>query len=68
MIKNQDKGGLYFPDEINDYKEIINFAEKYISKTIYKTFSKNKIEKELNINLNELQLNNILNKNKKEYF
>ena len=68
MIKNQDKGGIYFPDEINDYKEIINFAEKYISKTIYKTFSKNKIEKELNINLNELQLNNILNKNKKEYF
>ena len=25
-----------FPDEINDYKEIIRFVEKYISKTIYR--------------------------------
>ncbi len=60
MIKNKDKGGIYFPDDINEYNDIINFAEKYISKTIYKTFSKEKIEKELNINLNNLQLKDIL--------
>jgi len=60
MIKNKNKGGIYFPDDINEYKEIINFAEKYISKTIYKTFNKKKIEKELEINLNSLQLKDIL--------
>lgn len=60
MIKNKDKGGIYFPDDINEYKEIINFAEKYISKTVYKTFNKKKIEHELGINLNNLQLKDIL--------
>lgn len=38
MIKNQNRDGIYFPDDIEDYKYIIKFAEKYISKTIYKTF------------------------------
>ena len=61
MIKNKNRGGIYFPDDINDYKEIIKFAEKYISKTIYKTFSKKKIEKELSINLNKLQIKDIIN-------
>ena len=60
MIKNKDKGGIYFPDDINAYKEIINFAEKYISKTIYKTFTRKKIEKELEIDLDNLQINNII--------
>lgn len=60
MIKNKDKGGVYFPDDIKEYNEIINFAEKYISKTIYKTFSKEKIERQLNIDLNNLQLKDIL--------
>lgn len=60
MITNKDRGGIYFPDDINEYKEIINFAEKYISKTIYKTFSTKKIEKELDINLNNLQLKDII--------
>ena len=60
MIKHKDKGGVYFPDDIKEYKEIINFAEKYISKTIYKTFHKEKIERELGINLNCLQLKDIL--------
>ena len=60
MIEHKEQGGIYFPDDITDYKKIINFAEKYISKTIYKTFSKKKIERELNIDLNNLQLNNIL--------
>ncbi len=60
MIEHKNEGGIYFPDDIKDYKEIINFAEKYISKTIYKTFNKSKIEKELNINLDNLQLKDIL--------
>ena len=60
MITNQDRGGIYFPDDIYEYKEIINFAEKYISKTIYKTFSKKKIEQELSINLDNLQLKDII--------
>lgn len=44
MLKNKEKGGIYFPDDIPDYKFIINKAEKYISKTIYKTFSKEEID------------------------
>ena len=60
MIKNKNRGGIYFPDDIKEYKEIINFAEKYISKTIYKTFNKKKIERELNISLNDLELKDIL--------
>ena len=60
MIEHKNQGGIYFPDDIKDYKYIINFAEKYISKTIYKTFKKEKIEKKLQINLNNLQLKDIL--------
>lgn len=60
MINNKNKGGIYFPDDIVEYKDIISFAEKHISKTIYKTFNKKKIEKELGINLNSLQLKDIL--------
>ena len=60
MIKNKDKGGIYFPYDIKEYNEIIHFAEKYISKTIYKTFSKEKIQRELNINLETLELKDIL--------
>lgn len=60
MIKNKDRGGIYFPDDIDEYNEIINFAEKYISKTIYKTYKQKDIESKLNINLNELQLKDIL--------
>ena len=55
MLKNKDKGGIYFPDDILEYKDIIKFAEKYISKTIYKTFDKKKIEENLNINYSDLQ-------------
>ena len=64
MIKNKDKGGIYFPDDIKEYKEIIYFAEKYISKTIYKTINKEKIECNLGIKLEDLQLKDILYKKK----
>ncbi len=60
MIKHKEEGGIYFPDDIKEYKEIIKFSEKYISKTIYKTFNKAKFEKELNIDLNNLNLGDIL--------
>lgn len=49
MIKNQDKRGIYFPDDLPDYKYIIKLAEKYISKTIYKTFDKQLIKDYLNL-------------------
>lgn len=67
MIKNKNKGGIYFPDDINEYKEIIDFAEKYISKTIYKTFNKKKIEQELGIDLERLQLKDIITSKNEEY-
>lgn len=65
MIKNKEKGGIYFPDDIKEYKEIIKTAEKYISKTIYKTFDKEVIEKELNLKIEELQVKDIFIKKNK---
>ena len=62
MIKNKNKGGIYFPDDILEYKEIIKTAEKYISKTIYKTFDKNKIGESLKINFDDIQIQDILKK------
>ena len=55
MLKNQDRGEILFPDDIEDYKDIIKKAEKYISKTIYKTIEKEELEKNLNINFNEIK-------------
>ena len=55
MIKNKDKGDIYFPDDIPDYKYIVKIAEKYISKTIFKTFDRQTIEKELKIKLSDIQ-------------
>ncbi len=59
MIKNQDKGGIYFPDDIPDYKYIIKTAEKYISKTIYKTFSKDEVAEHLRLDFDDLQVKDI---------
>ncbi|MCL2370318.1 MAG: saccharopine dehydrogenase NADP-binding domain-containing protein [Firmicutes bacterium] len=44
MIKKNQKGGIYFPDDILDYKSIVKLAEKYISKTLVKTFNKDEID------------------------
>ena len=55
MLKNQDRGEILFPDDIEDYKEIIKKAEKYISKTIYKTIEKEELEKNLNINFSDIK-------------
>ena len=55
MIKNKHKGGIYFPDDIIDYKYILKIAEKYISKTIYKTFAKKTLEDALEIDFARLQ-------------
>ena len=62
MIKNKDKGGIYFPDDITEYKDIIKMAEKYISKTIYKTFDKKEIEENLKINYDDIQVKDIFQK------
>ena len=55
MIENKDKGGIYFPDDIADYKYILKIAEKYISKTIYKTFDKQTLEESLKIDFSNIQ-------------
>ena len=55
MIKNKDRGGIYFPDDITDHKKIIKTAEKYISKTIYKTFEKEVLKESLKINFEDIQ-------------
>ena len=62
MIKNKDKGGIYFPDDIDDYHYIIKLAEKYISKTIYKTFEKEEIEISLGVNLSDIQIKDFIAK------
>ena len=59
MMKNKDKGGIYFPDDIPDYKYIIKTAEKYISKTLYKTFSKEDLAHALKIDFDDLQTKDI---------
>lgn len=59
MLKNKENGGIYFPDDISDYKSIIKTAEKYISKTIYKTFSKKELEKAMNIDFCDLKVQDI---------
>lgn len=59
MLKNRDKGGIYFPDDIADYKSIIKFAEKYISKTIYRTFTKRELEAALGVDFADLQVKDI---------
>ena len=60
MIRNKDKGDIYFPDDIPDYKYILKIAEKYISKTIFKTFDSKTIEKELKIKLSDIQSKDFL--------
>ena len=60
MIKNKNKGGIYFPDDITDYKYILKIAEKYISKTIYKTFEKQEIREKLRIDFQNLQAEGFL--------
>ena len=59
MLKNKNAGGIYFPDDIADYNGIIKMAEKYISKTIYQTFSKEEVAKALGIDFTDLQAKDI---------
>lgn len=65
MLKNKEKGGIYFPDDIADYKQIIKTAEKYISKTIYKTFPKDVLADSLNVDFGNLQVKDIFVENPK---
>lgn len=63
MLKNKDKGGIYFPDDILDYSYILKIAEKYISKTIYKTFTKEEIESSLKTDLSNPQTKELITLN-----
>ena len=62
MLKNKNKvrGGIYFPDDIMDYSYILKIVEKYISKTIYKTFTKEEIEQSLMIDLTNPQTKELM--------
>lgn len=59
MLKNKEKGGIFFPDDITDYKSIIKTAEKYISKTIYQTFTKETVAEHLKVDFGNLQVKDI---------
>ena len=59
MLKNKEKGGIYFPDDIPDYKYILKIAEKYISRTIYQTFSKENLAQKLKIDFKNLQIKDL---------
>ncbi len=60
MLKNKNSGGIYFPDDICDYPYVLKIAEKYISKTIYKSFTKKEIEDSLQIDLSNPQIKDII--------
>ena len=60
MLKNRDRGGIYFPDDIKEYSYIIKNAEKSISRTIYKTFSKKELAEALQIDFGRLQVKDLL--------
>lgn len=59
ILKNKDKGGIYFPDDIPEHKGILKMAEKYISKTIYKTLKKDDLEASMKIDFSNLQTKDI---------
>ena len=61
MIENKDQGGIYFPDDIADYKYILKIAEKYISKTIYKTFHQETLVEALQIDFSSLHAKDFFN-------
>jgi homospermidine synthase len=55
MITHKDYKGIFFPEDIMDYKYILKLAEKYISKTIYKTFDKETLGEALKADLSKAQ-------------
>ena len=59
MLKNKMAGGIYFPDDIPEYKDVIKMAEKYMSKTLYQTFSKEEVAEAIGVNFADLQAKDI---------
>ncbi len=55
MLKHKENGGIYFPDDLPDYKYILKVAEKYISKTIYQTFDKTFLEKQIHVDFSKMK-------------
>lgn len=60
MLRHKDQRGIYFPDDLPDYKQILKTAEKYISKTIYQTFETDTLQQALNIDFVHLQSKDFL--------
>ncbi|MBQ7926863.1 MAG: saccharopine dehydrogenase NADP-binding domain-containing protein [Lachnospiraceae bacterium] len=60
MLRHRNQGGIYFPEDIPDYKYILKLAEKYISKTLYRTFSKETLSGELGICFEDLQVKDLM--------
>lgn len=60
MLKHRNRGGIYFPEDIPDYKYILRLAEKYISKTLYHIFSKETLSRELGICFEDLQVKDLM--------
>ena len=60
MLKHKNSGGIYFPDDIKEYDQILKVAEKYISKTVYRTFTKEEVESSLNIKLSNPQTKDLI--------
>ena len=57
MLQNQNKKGLFFPEDINEFDYIVGIAEKYIAPTIYQTFTKAELDK---INFENLQVKDFI--------
>ena len=60
MITHKNNKGIFFPDDIADYKYILKIAEKYISKTIYKSFDKETLGEALGVDLSNARARDFL--------
>ena len=60
MITHKDNKGIFFPDDIADYKYILKIAEKYISKTIYETLDKEALSEALRVDLSKMRAKDFL--------
>jgi homospermidine synthase len=60
LITHKAKKGIFFPEDITDYKYILKLAEKYISKIIYKSFDKKTLSEALGVDLSKIRAKDFL--------
>jgi len=60
MITHKDKKGIFFPEDIVDYKLILKIAEKYISKTIYESLDKEILSEAHGVDLSSIRAKDFL--------